>query len=147
MKDRFSYCGKHFTTNFIWLNICRRSQVTGCYARFLQKKPIISKKNNASNKHVLWSKNCSSVVFSDESKCNVFRSGGKLYVRRRIDVRLRSKCTKKTVKFGGSSVMAICMCSSLGTSPLLRLYNSANAAMYKTFVLLLRNCVWKYCLS
>ena len=45
------------------------------------------------------------IVWSDESKFNVFGSDGKLYVRRPPSKQLNPKYTKKTIKHGGASVM------------------------------------------
>ena len=52
-------------------------------------------------------------------------------VKRRIGERLSAKCTKKTVKFGGGSVMVFGMFSSQGTTPLVRLQTRVNAQIYK----------------
>ena len=99
----------------------RRLQEIGLFARSPVKKPLISKKNKAArlafaNKHVIWNDdNWSRVFFSDESKFNIFGSDGKNYVRRRVNERLLPKCIKKTVKFGGGSVMLFGMFSSQGT--------------------------------
>ena len=55
-------------------------------------------------------------------------------VKRRIGERLSAKCTKKTVKFGGGSVMVCGMFSSHGTTPLVRLQTRVNAQIYKNIV-------------
>ena len=52
-------------------------------------------------------------------------------VKRRIGERLSAKCTKKTVKFWGGSVMVFGMFSSQGTTPLVRLQTRVNAQIYK----------------
>ena len=56
---------------------------------------------------------------------------GKNNVKRRIGEILSAKCTKKTVKFGGGSVMVFGMFSSQGTTPLVRLQTRVNAQIYK----------------
>lgn len=71
------------------------------------------------------------IFFSDESKFNLFGSDVKKYVRRFEGEALSQKCTKKTVKFGGGSVMVFGMFSIQGTSPLVRLNNRVNASIYK----------------
>ncbi|KAF2344073.1 hypothetical protein FHG87_025171 [Trinorchestia longiramus] len=43
-------------------------------------------------------------------------------------------CTKKTVKFGGGSVMVLGMISSKGTTALIRLDVRVNAAIYKNII-------------
>ena len=55
-------------------------------------------------------------------------------VKRRIGERLSAKCTKKTVKFGGGSVMVFGMFSCQGTTPLVRLQTHVNAQIYKNIV-------------
>ena len=61
----------------------------------------------------------------------MFGNDGKNYVKRRNGERLSVKCTKKTVKFGGGSVMVFGMFSSQGTTPLVRLPIRVNAQIYK----------------
>ena len=58
----------------------------------------------------------------------------KANVKRRIGERLSAKCTKKTVKFGGGSVMVLGMFSNQGTTPLVRLQTRVNAQIYKNIV-------------
>ena len=45
------------------------------------------------------------VHFSDESKFNLFGSDGKSFVRHKNGECLSPQCVRKTVKFGGGSVM------------------------------------------
>ena len=70
-------------------------------------------------------------IFSDESKFNVFGSDGKQIIRKRNGESLNSNCIKKTVKYGGGSVMVFDMKSWQGTSPLERLNTKVNAAVHK----------------
>ena len=55
-------------------------------------------------------------------------------VKRRIGERLSAKCTKKTVKFGGGSVIVFGMFSSQGTTLLVRLQTRVNVHIYKNIV-------------
>ena len=55
-------------------------------------------------------------------------------VKRCIGERLSAKCTKKTVKFGGGSVMVFGMFSSQSTTPLVRLQTRVNPQIYKNIV-------------
>ena len=41
--------------------------------------------------------------FSDETKINLFGSGGRVYVRRKVDQRYNKKNLKPTVKHGGGT--------------------------------------------
>ena len=47
---------------------------------------------------------------------------------------ISAKCTKKTVKFWGGSVMVFGMFSSQGSMPLVRLQTRVNAQIYKNIV-------------
>ena len=55
-------------------------------------------------------------------------------VKRRIGERLSAKCTKKTIKFGGGSVMVFGMFSSQGTTPLVRIKTRVKTQIYKNIV-------------
>ena len=57
-----------------------------------------------------------------------------MLIKRRNGERLSAKCTKKTVKFGGGSVMVFEMFYSQGTTPLVRLQTRVNAQIYKNIV-------------
>ena len=105
--------------------VSRRLNEMGLNACSPATKPLISKKNKAARltyaeRHVLWSdSNCDKVHFSDESKFNLVGSDGRQYVRRRSGDRLNPKCMKKSVKFGGGSVMVWGMFSSEGVGPII----------------------------
>lgn len=88
-------------------------------ARVCRKKPLISKVNQAKRLNFakeyqnhptsFWNK----VLFSDESKFNVYRSDGRVLVWRRPGTELQKKNIQTTVKHGGSSVMVWgCMAAS-----------------------------------
>ena len=72
---------------------------------------MCQKKNRAdrlkfANEHKDWTvDDWSRVVWSDETKVNLTGSDGREYVRRRANEEFDPKCTKKTKKFGGGSVM------------------------------------------
>ena len=91
--------------------VSRRLHEIGLFARCPRKKPLISKKNQRArlafaNRHVLWPKyDWTRIFFSDKSKFNIFGSDGKQYARRRRGEEQKGNCVKKTVKFGGGSVM------------------------------------------
>jgi len=91
--------------------IRRRQNEFGLYGRIAQKKPLLSIKNvkkrlQFAREHVQKGPNFwNMIVWSDESKFNVFGSDGKPYVRRPPNKQLDPKNTKKTVKHGGASTM------------------------------------------
>ena len=81
------------------------------------KRVMNSKKKRLefANRCVIWTyENWAKVFFSNESKFNLFGNDEKNNVKRRIGERLSAKCTKKTVKFRGGSVMVFGMFSSQG---------------------------------
>ena len=45
------------------------------------------------------------VIWSDESKSNLFGSDGRIYVRRRVGEEYLAECVQQTVKFAGGLVM------------------------------------------
>ena len=104
-----------------------------------RKKPHVSSKNKKrlefTHRYVIWTyENWAKVFFSDESKFKLFGNDEKNNVKRRIDKRLSAKCSKKTVKFWGGSVMVFGMFSSQGTAPLVRLQTRVNVQIYKNIV-------------
>ena len=147
LKDRFKSCTeiKRIMNSTSCVNVSRqtvsrRLQEIGLFNRTSRKKPLVSSKNKKkrlefANRYVIWTyENWAKVFFSDESKFNLFGNDGKNNVKRRIGERLSAKCTKKTVKFGGGSVMVFGMFSSQGTTPLVRLQTRVNTQIYKNIV-------------
>ena len=113
--------------------VSRRLQEIGLFNRTPRKKPLVCSKNKKkrlefANRYIIWTyENWAKVFFSDERKFNLFGNNGKSNVKRRIGERLSAKYTKKTIKFGGESVMVFGMFSSQGTAPLVRLQSLVNA--------------------
>lgn len=99
--------GKHASPSTI-RNVLRKAELNGRRAR---QKPLISKQNKM--KRLQFAKDYQNkdfsfwkdVLFTDESKFNIFGSDGKPYVWRRTNEELVSKNLKPTVKHGGGSVM------------------------------------------
>jgi hypothetical protein len=54
---------------------------------------------------IMWWK---SVLWSDESKFEMFGSNRRVFVRRRVGERMISACVVHTVKHGGGGVMVLC---------------------------------------
>ena len=120
--------------------VSRRLNEMGLKARTPATKPLISKKNKAARltyaeRHILWSDSDWDMVhFSDESKFNLVGSDGRQYVRRRSGARLNPKCVKKSVKFGGGSVMVWGMFSSAGVGPIIRIKGAVIANVYRNLL-------------
>lgn len=93
------------------------------HGRMAKKKPFISKKNikervkwvrNLLSDHMDWN----TVLWSDESKFNVFGSDGKVTVWRTAKEEMKLECLRPTVKHGGGSVMVWGCFSSVGVGKL-----------------------------
>ena len=91
--------------------IRKRAHEVGLFGRVARKKPYVNKINRGKRlkfakemleKPVDFWKN---VVWSDESKFNLFGSDGKIMVWRTPREEFNPKCTIPTVKHGGGSVM------------------------------------------
>ena len=146
LKDHFKSCteikrvmNSTSCVNVSRLTVSTRLQEKGLFNRTPRKKPLVSSKNKKrlelTNRYVIWTyENWAKVFFSDESKFDLFGNDGKNNVKRRIGERLSAKCTKKTVRFGGGSVMVFGMFSSQGTTPLVRLQTRVNVQTYKNIV-------------
>ena len=145
LKDRFKSCteikrvmNSTSCVNVSRQTVSRRLQEIGLFNRTPRKKPLVSLKKKRlefPNRYVIWTyENWAKVFFSDESKFNLFGNDRKNNVKRRIGERLSAKCTKKTVKFGGRSVMLFGMFSNQGTMPLVQLQTRVSTQIYKNIV-------------
>ena len=100
-------------------------------------KILISKKNQKvhldfATEHILWTEEQWNMVhFSNESKFNLFESDVKRFVRRKNGERLSPQYIKKTVKFGGGSVMVWVRISSAGIGLIVYFNSNINASIYK----------------
>uniref|UniRef100_A0A915DXW8 Tc1-like transposase DDE domain-containing protein n=1 Tax=Ditylenchus dipsaci TaxID=166011 RepID=A0A915DXW8_9BILA len=106
-------------------------------ARRPSKKPLITRKNvearlELARKHLEWSvADWRRVLWSDESKYNLFSSDGIRYVRRSPNQKKNPKCQVPTVKHGGGSVMVWGSFSRDGMGPLNRIEEIMKAVNYK----------------
>lgn len=110
-------------------------------ARRPAKKPLLSKKNIAARiefakDHINWSEHqWERVIFSDESKFNLHKSDGRVYVRRPEHKRLDPKYVSTTLKFGGGSVMVWGCFSGFGVGPLYKIDGIMDRFMYKDILI------------
>lgn len=107
--------------------IRRRLSEGKLHARRPAKKPFISKKNRRSRldfatEHLNWTYDqWKQVLWSDESKFNMFGSDGMKWVRRPNNERYNPKYTTPTIKHGGGNVLVWGCFSGHGMGPLRRI--------------------------
>ena len=125
------------TTSISYKTVIRRLGKVGLTSRVAARKPLISLRNRRkrlefAKQHTVWTQSqWNNVFFSDESKYNLFGNDGKNCVWRRSGERLAIDCTKKTVKFGGGSIMVWGIMSAAGVGPLVRIQGTVNADVYQ----------------
>ena len=114
----------------------RRLITAGLNGRIARRKPLLLPRHKIT--HLEWAKAHAQwtddmwkrVVWSDESKFNIFKSDGRTYIRRRKSEEFNEDCVVGTVKHGGGSVMVWgCICGDQ-TGMLLRVDTTMNAHRY-----------------
>ena len=110
------------------LSTVRRSLVNyGMNGREACKKPLLRKVNikkrlKFAKEHVNWTtKQWEKVLFTDETKVEIFGTHRRTFVRRAPGERYNNECLVPTVKFGGGSVLCWGAISSKGVLPLHRI--------------------------
>ena len=89
----------------------RRLSAAGLNGHVAVKKPLLTARHRQlrlefARRHEHWSwVDWSCVLFTDESKFNMFQNDGRVYIRRRAGEKFRDNCVIPTVKFGGGGVM------------------------------------------
>jgi transposase len=120
--------------------IRRRTFEAGLFSRRPAKKPLISLKNQKkrllfAKAHIGWTlQKWRTVLFSDESKFNIFGSDGICRVRRPVGKRLDPRYCLKTVKHGGGNVMVWGCFSSHGLGPIHRINGIMNCFGYNNIL-------------
>jgi Transposase len=105
------------------------------------RKPLISEKNREirlqwANDHENWTMDqWMDVIWSDESKFELFSVHGRQWVWRKPDEKYKIDCLIPTVKSGGLGVMVwACFSGRGGLGPLVELRGRINAAKYKNLL-------------
>lgn len=117
--------------------VARRIAAAGLNGRVAVKKPLISKKNRAARLrfarlHQNWTvADWKKVLWSDESKFNLFGSDGKQYVRRPKNTRFNPRYQLPTVKHGGGNVMVWGCFSYSGVGPLFHVDSIMDKFVYR----------------
>jgi transposase len=114
----------------------RRLRECGLFARIPAKKPLLTKKMR--KQRLIWAKKFKNwsetdwrrVMFSDESKFNLYGSDGIHYVRRRSGERLSDTCISPTVKHPAGQMVWGCF-SYHGVGQLAFIDGTVNAKVYK----------------
>ena len=94
-----------------YMSVCRTLKSMGFHAKIKQKKPLLSKKHMAARykwakEHEHWTvHDWKRVVFSDETKINIWGSDGVKYYWSRPGDTLKPHHLDLTVKHGGGSLM------------------------------------------
>ena len=97
---------------------------TQLYSRVSRATPLISNPNSIKRLYFAYEHlnlnvyDWKNYLFSDETKFYLINLDGKTYVRHRVGEEFDKRCTKMTVKHGGSSLMYWGVFLSLGTGPL-----------------------------
>ena len=100
-------------------------------AKPLLRKANIKKRLAWAREHQLWTLDqWYRVLFTDETKSEIFGNNRRLFVRRRPGERYLNACLKPTVKHGGGSILAWGAISAHGVSPLKRIIGIMDKKYY-----------------
>ena len=89
----------------------RRLGAAGLIGRVAARKPLLRRQNKKkrlawAKKHRQWTtEDWKKVLWTDESKFEIFGSSRRIFVRRRVGERMVPQCVTSTVKHGGGSMM------------------------------------------
>jgi len=117
--------------------IRRTLRRNGLVARTKIKKPYLKKTHRNrrftfAKRHLHWTiSDWSKVIWSDESKFNIFSSDGKEYCWKKVGEPLRDSHVKPTVKFGGGNIMVWGCFTSLGVGNLCKIDGKMDSELYR----------------
>lgn len=109
----------------------------GFVARVKRKKPLLSKTHRKTRlefaeKYKHWTvEDWNKVVWSDESKFQIFGSDGRTYCWKKAGEKLQDRHVKPTVKFGGGSVFVWGCFTFLGVGYLCRIEGGMDGEIYR----------------
>lgn len=118
----------------------RRLAKAGLQGRIAARKPLLRPQNR--QKRLKWAKEhqnwnidmWKTVLWTDESKFQIFGSNRRVYVRRRRGERMREDCVVPTVKHGGGSVLVWGAFSFDGVGNLHRINGILTKERYKAIL-------------
>ena len=130
-------CFRVHVTDISTSTVQRRLCESGLHGWIAAKKPLLKDTNNKrhtwAKKHEQWTLDQSkSVLWSDESKFEIFGSNRRVFVRHRVGERMISACVVPTMKHGGGGVMMWGCCSHdvVPLSDLFRIQGTLNQHGY-----------------
>lgn len=112
----------------------------GMFGRVAAKKPLLRKQNIRkrlafAKKHVKWTKKqWRKVLFTDESKFELFGTKRRVFVRRFAGERYRKECLVPTVKHGNGNIMVWGGVSANGKTRLKRIEGIMDQKMYHSIL-------------
>lgn len=107
--------------------ISRRLKENGLIGRVAVRKPLLRKQNIKKRlkfalEHRSWTvDDWKKVLWTDESKYEIFGTKRKMYVRRRVGERYLPECIQSTVKHGGGNIMVWGSISAAGPGKIIRI--------------------------
>ena len=129
---------EEFVSKKVSVSTVRRSlNNSGLYGRVARRKPLLNDKHRRkrldfAKRYRSWtSEDWKKVIFSDESRFQLFYSNGRTYVRRRKGEEFNENCVVSTVKHGGGSVMVWGCFSADGVGGLARMTTNMDSAVYQ----------------
>lgn len=118
----------------------RRLRKKGLFGRVAVRKPLLRPQNRKKRlewalRHQHWTEeDFKNVLWTDESKFEIFGSKRRIYVRRNAAEKMLPECVVPTVKHGGGSVMVWGCFSSCGVGDLVRIDGIMRKEEYKTIL-------------
>jgi transposase len=118
-------------------SVRRAFKRNGLHSRFQKKKPLLRMMHRKrrlafARQYRDWTvEDWKRVIWSDESKFNVYQSDGRKYCWRRQGEPLRSHHIQPTVKYGGGSIMVWGCIISQGAGYLCRIDGGLDAELYR----------------